>query len=53
MKNKKISIILDLPDHFLRELIKLDEGKDITLLNRILIILGDFINKKKGEKVEN
>lgn len=47
MKKNNICIPLSIPEHYLSPLIKLDEGKDISLEKRILIIIADYINRKK------
>jgi len=50
LKNNKNFILLHISDHLLKELIKIDEGKNITLEKRILIILGSYVNKIKERK---
>ena len=49
MKND-ICIPLKIPKHYLPDLIKIDEGKDISLQQRILIAVADYINRHKSKK---
>jgi len=42
--------IIIIPEHFLPELLKIDEGKNIGLQKRILIIITDYINRKKTKE---
>jgi len=46
MKNEDNLIVIPMPDH----LIKIDEGKNVSVQKRILIIIGSYINRKNEKK---
>lgn len=45
--NNNVHIQLSIPEHYLQALIKIDEGKEISLQQRNLVAVADYINRHK------
>jgi len=45
-------IIINIPSHFLSELLEIDKSSDVTLSQRILIAIGEYIRGYKERQTK-